>query len=81
MTICENGVYRDMSEEEISALPTINLYENYSYEELVGEFIREKYSINDEFAILRQKDVKPNEYAEYNAYCEECKARAKTILT
>lgn len=24
-----------------------------------------------------RKDTKPEEYAEYNAYCEECKAQAK----
>lgn len=48
-----------------------------SYEERVVHFIREKYSMNDELAILRQRDSKPEEFAEYNAYCEECKTKAK----
>ena len=43
----------------------------------VVELIRQRYSINDEFAILRQRDTKPTEFAEYNAYVEECKAEAK----
>ena len=80
MRVCENGIYRDMTEEEINANKGINPYEGYTYEELVGMLIREKYSANDEFAILRQRDAKPEEYETYNAYCEECKARAKEII-
>lgn len=48
-----------------------------TYEERVVELIREKYSIDDELAILRQRDSKPSEFAEYNTYCEECKSKAK----
>ena len=43
----------------------------------VVELIRKRYSINDELAILRQRDVKPEEFDEYNTYVEECKAEAK----
>ena len=50
---------------------------NVNYAEAVNEKIRERYSISDEFAILRQKDEKPEEYAAYFAYCEECKAFVK----
>ena len=39
--------------------------------------IRLRYSINDELAILRQATIKPKEFAEYNAYVEQCKAEAK----
>ena len=49
-----------------------------SYIALVSHMIRRKYSINDELAILRQRDSKPEEFAAYNAYCEQCKAEAKT---
>ena len=80
MRICENGIYRNMTEEEINANKDINPYEGYTYEELVAEFIRERYTVNDEFAILRQRDAKPEEYQTYNAYCEQCKARAKEII-
>ena len=35
--------------------------------------IRTRYSLDEEFAILRQRDTKPDEFMEYNAFCEECK--------
>ena len=48
-----------------------------TYEEKVVNAIREKYTIDDELAILRQRDTKPEEFAEYNAFCEECKVKAR----
>ena len=39
--------------------------------------IREKYSLDDEMAIVRQRISKPVEYAEYESYCEQAKAEAK----
>lgn len=39
--------------------------------------IRKKYTINDELAILRQRDSKPQEFEEYNNYVENCKAKIK----
>lgn len=48
-----------------------------TYEEKVVELIRERYSIDDEIAILRQKDTKQDEYQAWYDYCEECKAQAK----
>ena len=50
------------------------------YPNKVAELIRQKYSINDELAILRQRDEKQSEYQEYFAYCEECKSKAKNEL-
>lgn len=50
---------------------------NERYENTVEMNIRKKYSLSQELAILRQRESKPEEYAEYNAYCEECKAGAK----
>ena len=47
------------------------------YENAVNTLIREKYTLSQELAILRQRDSKPEEYAAYNAYCEDCKAQAK----
>ena len=35
--------------------------------------IREKYSLDDELAILRQRDTKPQEFEEYNSYVEKIK--------
>ena len=48
-----------------------------SYEEIIISKIRERYTIDQELAILRQRDTKPQEFAEYNAYVEQCKAEAK----
>lgn len=50
-----------------------------TYEELVVEFIREKYSLNQELAILRQRDEKVEEFNEYHDFAESCKRRAKEI--
>ena len=50
------------------------------YDELVNKKIRERYTESQEFAILRQKEEKPEEYEVYYDYCEECKERAKQIL-
>lgn len=51
-----------------------------SYSEKVVSLIREKYSINEELAIQRQRDTKPDEFQEYFNYCEECKAKVKKML-
>ena len=48
-----------------------------TYEEKVVELIREKYTIDDEFAILRQRDTKKAEFEEYFEFCEQCKLIAK----
>ena len=43
------------------------------YENKIVAEIRKKYNINQELAILRQRDTKPEEFAEYNEYVEYCK--------
>lgn len=52
------------------------------YESLVVTLIREKYSLNDEQAIIRKKlaGIDSKEFEEYNKYAEECKAKARKIL-
>lgn len=47
------------------------------YEREVVSRIRAKYSLNQELAILRQRDTKPAEFAEYNAFVETCKSEIK----
>ena len=47
------------------------------YESLVERYIRQKYSISQELAILRQRDSKVEEFNAYNLYAENCKAKAK----
>ena len=51
-----------------------------TYEERVELLIRSRYSLNDELAIQRQRETKPSEFEEYFAYCEECKALAKSEI-
>ena len=50
------------------------------YSIMVNKKIRAKYSLADELAILRQRDTKPEEYEEYNAFAEAAKAEAKAEL-
>ena len=71
-----NGVLaaRDKSAELAEIKTTID------YPQLVENKIRTKYSVSAELAILRQRDTKPEEFAEYNAFCELCKVEAKTEL-
>lgn len=63
--------------EEVASIPT---YTEAEYEAEVVRLIRERYSVADELAILRQRDSKPEEFAAYNAFAEECKAQAKAQL-
>ena len=50
------------------------------YGELVEHFIEQRYNVKQEIAINRQRDEKPTQWQEYNAYCEECKRVAKEVL-
>lgn len=64
--------------EEVDEIPNIRNEEDYGNQ--VNDLIRCRYSLSEELAILRQKDEKPDEYREYFAFCEECKANAKLEL-
>lgn len=50
---------------------------NNNYDTIVSAMIREKYSSEEEFAIQRQRDTKPDEFKAYFDYCEQCKLIAK----
>ena len=52
--------------------------DNDEYENKVVALIRQKYNVNQELAILRQRDTKPLEYQEYYDYVEQCKAEVKS---
>lgn len=67
-----------LDENDFTRLPTDKRQEHYG--ELVERLIRKKYTVSAELAILRQRDEKPEEFAEYNAYAEQCKVEAKSIL-
>ena len=66
----------------IDKLVLKNISKDRLYPNLVSRLISERYSVDDEMAILRQRDTKPDEYKAYNGFCEECKAKAsKEIYT
>ena len=44
-------------------------------EEMIGNVISAKYSINDQIALLRQKDEKPEEYQAFYEFAEEVKRK------
>lgn len=68
-------VYIPYTEEELKKIKQQN------YENAIVEKIRQRYTIDQELAILRQRDAKPEEFAEYNAYVEQCKQEVKNNLT
>lgn len=47
---------------------------------IVEALIRQRYSLNDELALLRQRTSKKTEFAEYNDFAEAAKAAADEIL-
>lgn len=48
-----------------------------NYNEEVNSMIRQRYSLSEELAILRQRDSKPDEFEAYNEYAEYCKVEVK----
>lgn len=65
-----------MTDEKTLRLLARSGREREAYALRTGERIRERYSVSDELAILRQREEKPEEFAEYNAFAEACKAEA-----
>lgn len=56
-------------------------YSKVSYNDLVVKLIRERYPINEEFAILRKSHINTtDEFYIYNAFVEECKLQAKAFI-
>lgn len=65
---------------DFKRLPESKRNNEAEYENYVESLIRKRYSISAELSILRQRDTKPDEYAAYNAYAEQCKADARKAL-
>lgn len=64
--------------EEVDELPVT--MDEAAYKAAVERLIRERYSVADELGILRQRDTKSEEYAEYYAFAEQCKAQARAEI-
>lgn len=58
---------------------TVHIRDN-RYESIVVAMIRERYTIDEELSIQRQRDEKTGEFQEYFDYCEECKTIVKQGL-
>ena len=86
MRIFDGKVYRDITTEELEAMEQAKAkveaeyWKTVDYDEAVNNEIRKQYSESSEFAILRQKDEKPEEYKTYYDYCEQCKTYAKEMI-
>ena len=66
-----NGEMVEMTEKEIAEINEPAL--SFTYEQRIVLRIRDKYSVDDELAILRQRDTKPDEFAAYNDFVEGIK--------
>lgn len=75
-----NGKLVEMTQEEISKLQAEaeasdrDYWLHTPYNICVSNMVHERYSYDDEIAIIRQEKEKPEEYQAYFDYCEYCKA-------
>lgn len=70
---------KEASGKEI-AVTDIPPYTKAQYDAEVERLIAEKYSHGKEIEVNREHDTKPERFAEYLAYIEECKVRARENL-
>ena len=75
--ICEQSQGKELKIADDKVVAVEREPQTINYEQLVVSKIRERYTIDQELAILRQRDTKPQEFSEYNAYVEQCKVEAK----
>lgn len=66
---------REMTAEEVAAMEAMQ-QPQINYDQLVSDLIRERYTIDQEIAINRQRDAKREEFQEYFDFCEQCKIKA-----
>lgn len=64
--------------EEADELPVT--IDETAYKQRVESLIRERYSVADELALLRQREAKAEEFAAYNDFAEACKAQARAEI-
>ncbi|MBO5625280.1 MAG: hypothetical protein J5953_05745 [Prevotella sp.] len=75
----------DGSEGEPEILPTwdanyTDMEGDVTRDNLINALIRERFSLSNELAILRQRDAKPEDFAAYNEVAEACKRIADELL-
>lgn len=79
MKVCIDGKYVERIPDEIAELEAMQVRPDYK--ESIVSAIREKYSVDDELAILHQRDTKPEEFAEYFNFVENIKQNLKNEET
>ncbi len=79
-TEIRHAMVKDPEAWEEIAVADIPPYTKAEYKTKIVELIRRRYDQDDENGILRQRDSKPGEFAEYDAYVEQCKAEARQSL-
>lgn len=70
------GETADSFEEAAAASATEDETER---KRVIEGLIRRRYTVSDELGLLRQRDSKPEEFAEYNTYVEQCKRLAREM--
>ena len=76
---------RILTPEEIAAMEAANAqavreyWQNVNYDEAVEAEIHKRYTIGQELSIQRQRDEKPEEFAEYFAFAEGVKEAEKDV--
>lgn len=75
-----HAMVKDPDNWEEIAVADIPPYTKAQYDAEVERLIAERYSHGKEIEVNREHDTKPERFAEYLAYIEDCKVRAKEIL-
>ena len=70
-----NGNYVEMTAEEIAEIKSPEA----PYEQRVVERIRERYSVDDEIALLRQRVLKADEFEAYYSFVEKIKEEERNV--
>lgn len=65
-------IYNSDDYEEVDTIPN-----NEEYKNKVNELVRQRYSISDELAILKQQNITKEEYEEYDMFVRACEEKAK----
>ena len=50
------------------------------YDTIVNAMVREKYPLDRELALHRQREIKTEEFQAYFDYCEKCKQIVREVL-
>ena len=85
-TPIRHTMVKDPEQWEEIAVADMPPYTQFEYEAKVEELIRERYTVSQEFALINNvmanvTEKRQSEYAAYQDYREECKRRAKVIVS